>query len=128
MEVALQDAETVAALEVYGSIESGSFLEVYNVGARNEISNREITARILAATGRDENLIRPLPDRLGHDRRYSADCSRLRSLGWAPQVPFAEGLAATVAWNAERRDWWEPIRSGEWRAYYEAQYGGLRSE
>jgi dTDP-glucose 4,6-dehydratase len=108
----------------------GELGQIYNVGAGNEVSNREITARILAATGRDESLIRRVPDRLGHDRRYSVDCSKLRALGWAPQVPFVEGLAATVAWYAERRDWWAPIKSGEWRAYYEAQYGaelGARS-
>jgi len=99
--------------------------QIYNVGAGNEVSNREITARILTATGRDESLIRPVPDRLGHDRRYSVGCSRLRALGWAPQVAFEEGLAATVAWYAERRDWWEPIKSGEWRAYYERQYATL---
>jgi dTDP-glucose 4,6-dehydratase len=103
----------------------GELGQIYNVGAGNEVSNREITARILAATGRAESLIRRVPDRLGHDRRYSVDCARLRALGWAPQVPFVEGLQATVDWYAERRDWWAPIKSGEWRAYYEAQYGTL---
>jgi dTDP-glucose 4,6-dehydratase len=108
----------------------GELGQIYNVGAGNEVSNREITARILAATGRDESLVRRVPDRLGPHRRYSVDCGKLRALGWAPQVPFEDGLAATVAWYAERRDWWAPIKSGEWRAYYEAQYGaelGARS-
>lgn len=103
----------------------GTVGEIYDVGAGNEVSNRDITRRILASSGRDESLIRQAADRLGHDRRYSLDCSKLRALGWAPEVPFEDGLTATVAWYAEHRDWWEPIKSGEWRAYYEQQYGAL---
>ncbi|HTI35794.1 MAG TPA: dTDP-glucose 4,6-dehydratase, partial [Miltoncostaea sp.] len=98
--------------------------EVYNVGGGNEVPNLEITNRILELTGRDESLIRHVQDRPGHDRRYALDTARLRSLGWAPERPFADGLAATVAWYRENRGWWEPIKSGEYRKYYEAQYGG----
>jgi dTDP-glucose 4,6-dehydratase len=63
-------------------------------------------------------------DRLGHDRRYSLDTTKLRGLGWTPARSFDEALRETVDWYRDRRDWWEPIKSGEYRAYYEAQYGG----
>ena len=68
-------------------------------------------------------LIRYVEDRAGHDRRYSLDDSKLRSLGWSPTYSFGErGLPETVAWYRENRAWWEPIKSGEYRAYYERQY------
>jgi dTDP-glucose 4,6-dehydratase len=63
-------------------------------------------------------------DRPGHDRRYSVDSTRVRALGWAPDTRFEDGVAATVAWYREWRDWWEPIKSGEYADYYEAQYAG----
>ncbi len=69
--------------------------------------------------------MRHVADRPGHDRRYALDCGKLRRLGWEPRVGFAEGLARTVAWYAEHREWWEKIKSGEWRRYYERQYRGL---
>lgn len=95
---------------------------VYNVGGGNERTNRWITHQILALTGRDAGLIRHVADRPGHDVRYSVETSRLRALGWAPQVDLADGLRETVEWYRARRDWWEPIKSGEYRAYYAAQY------
>ncbi len=96
--------------------------EVYNVGGGDERENVEITRRILELTGRDESLVRHVEDRPGHDRRYSLDSSKLRSLGWRPERRFDEGLAETVAWYRDRRDWWEPLKSGEYRAYYARQY------
>jgi dTDP-glucose 4,6-dehydratase len=96
--------------------------EVYNVGGDDERENLEIVGHILRLTGADESLIRHVEDRPGHDRRYSLHTGKLRALGWAPQKPFEEGIAETVAWYREHRSWWEPIKSGEYRAYYERQY------
>jgi dTDP-glucose 4,6-dehydratase len=98
--------------------------EVYNVGGGNEIENLALTREILALTGRPESLIRPVKDRPGHDRRYSLDSSKVRRLGWAPRHPFREALAETVGWYREHEGWWRPLRSGEFKAYYERQYGG----
>jgi len=66
--------------------------------------------------------VRHVEDRAGHDRRYSLDTTKLRSLGWAPQKPFEDGIAETIAWYRENRSWWVPIKSGEYREYYEKQY------
>jgi dTDP-glucose 4,6-dehydratase len=96
--------------------------EVYNVGGDDERENVEIVARILELTGADASLVRHVEDRAGHDRRYSLDTSKLRELGWEPRKPFEEGIAETVAWYRDRRAWWEPIKSGEYREYYERQY------
>jgi len=109
---------------IWAVMERGAPGEAYNVGGGNERPNIEITRRVLELTGRDESLVRHVTDRPGHDRRYALDTTRLRSLGWAPEHEFDQALARTVEWYRERRDWWEPIRSGEYRAYYEAQYGG----
>ncbi len=97
---------------------------VYNVGAECELANLELTRAILAATGHGENMIRRVKDRLAHDRRYAVDTHKIRSeLGWAPQIPFAEGLRETVAWYVAHADWWQRIRSGAYREFYERQYG-----
>jgi dTDP-glucose 4,6-dehydratase len=96
--------------------------EVYNVGGEDEHENIEIVGHILRLTGADESLIRHVEDRAGHDRRYSLDTAKLRALGWAPQKAFDEGIAETVAWYLAHRSWWEPIKSGEYREYYEKQY------
>jgi dTDP-glucose 4,6-dehydratase len=109
---------------IWTALELGAAGEVYNVGGGNEEPNLEITRRVLALTGRDESLVRHVEDRLGHDRRYALDTTRLRGLGWEPRVSFDDGLTATVEWYRDRRDWWEPIKSGEYRRYYEEQYGG----
>jgi dTDP-glucose 4,6-dehydratase len=109
---------------IWTAMERGEAGEVYNVGGGNEEPNMAITRRVLDLTGRDESLIRHVADRPGHDRRYALDTTRLRALGWEPARSFDEALASTVAWYAERRDWWEPIKSGEYRRYYEEQYGG----
>ena len=98
--------------------------EVYNVGGGHEMPNIAITRRVVELTGCDPALVRHVTDRPGHDRRYSLDTAKLRSLGWAPAHDFGDALRETVEWYRERRDWWEPIKSGDYRAYYEAQYGG----
>jgi len=96
--------------------------EVYNVGGE-EFENIEVTHRILELTGADPGLVRHVEDRAGHDRRYALDDSKLRSLGWSPQHSFGEtGLTETVDWYRGHRGWWEPIKSGEYREYYERQY------
>jgi dTDP-glucose 4,6-dehydratase len=92
-------------------LRGGSVGEVYNIGGGNEIPNRELTDRLLALCGRDESFVEYVEDRLGHDRRYSVDCSKVRRLGWAPSVDFEAGLAATVAWYRDNRWWWEPLRA-----------------
>jgi len=84
--------------------------EIYNIGGGTELSNLELTHRLLELTGRDGSAIRRVEDRKGHDLRYSVDDSKIRAeLGYAPLVPFEQGLADVVQWYRDRRDWWEPI-------------------
>jgi dTDP-glucose 4,6-dehydratase len=91
--------------------EAGRPGEIYNIGGGTELTNRELTEKLLAATGRDWSSVEPVRDRLGHDRRYSVDISKIASeLGYAPQVDFAVGLADTVEWYRENRAWWEPLK------------------
>ena len=108
---------------IWTVLERGVAGEVYNVGGGHEEPNIGITHRILELTGRGESLIRHVTDRPGHDRRYALDTTKTRALGWEPRHTFGDGLAETVAWYRDNRDWWEPIKSGEYRAYYDAQYG-----
>ena len=87
--------------------------EVYNIGGGTELNNRELTHRLLDAVGADESRIEPVTDRLGHDRRYSVDWTKIATeLGYTPQVPFHTGLADTVRWYTENRAWWEPLKAG----------------
>lgn len=97
--------------------------EVYNVGGPSECTNMEVVREVLAQTGKDESLIEHIRDRPGHDRRYSLRSEKVRALGWEPQVQFAEGLEQTVDWYRGNDWWWEPIRSGAYREYYERHYG-----
>ena len=97
---------------------------VYNVGGPDECPNLEVVQRIIALTGRErDGLIEYVADRPGHDRRYSLSSAKVRALGWEPRVRFEEGLEQTVAWYRQNEWWWAPIRSGDYRAYYERQYG-----
>jgi dTDP-glucose 4,6-dehydratase len=109
-----------AAIELV--LERGASGEVYNVGGSCERENVEVARRILDLVGADESLIRHVADRPGHDRRYSLDSGKLHELGWRPQRSFEDGLAETVAWYRENRSWWEPLKSGEYLAYYREQY------
>jgi dTDP-glucose 4,6-dehydratase len=104
-------------------LERGEPGEVYNVGGPDEAPNLEVVTKIIEYTGADDSLIEYVTDRPGHDRRYSLGSEKVRGLGWQAQVRFAEGLERTVEWYRENRDWWAPIRSGDYRAYYERQYG-----
>jgi dTDP-glucose 4,6-dehydratase len=103
-------------------LEYGKVGNVYNIGAGCPKTNIEITRAILALLGKPESLIQPVADRPGHDRRYALNCEKIRKLGWTPQVPFSDGFAKTVRWYADNRSWWEPIKSGEFRAYYQQLY------
>jgi dTDP-glucose 4,6-dehydratase len=104
-------------------LERGEPGQVYNVGGPDELPNIEVVRRIVALTDRDESVIEYVRDRPGHDRRYSLSAARLEALGWEAAVRFDEGIERTVAWYRDNEWWWEPIRSGEYREYYERQYG-----
>ena len=94
------------------------------MGGPDEATNIEVVRGILKHTGKDESLIEYVTDRPGHDRRYSLGSEKIRSeLGWEAQVHFEEGLERTVKWYRDNEEWWEPIRSGEYREYYEKHYG-----
>ena len=99
--------------------------EVYNVGADQKRSNLELTRLILGLMGMGEDRIAWVPDRPGHDFRYSVDWSKVRELGWEPRVNLEEGLRRTLEWYRENRHWWEPIKSGEFRKYYLERYGDV---
>jgi dTDP-glucose 4,6-dehydratase len=101
--------------------------EIYNIGGGNEVENIALTHRILELTGKPAALVQPVKDRPGHDRRYSLDCAKIRGLGWTPRHGFDDALATTVAWYRTHVDWWRPLKSGEFRAYYERQYGNRQS-
>jgi dTDP-glucose 4,6-dehydratase len=101
--------------------------QVYNVGGQ-ERENMDVVRRILDLTGASPDLVRHVEDRPGHDRRYSVDSTKLRGLDWQPRHSFdAGGLEATVEWYRENREWWEPIKSGEYQRYYEQQYAARLS-
>jgi dTDP-glucose 4,6-dehydratase len=108
-----------AAIELV--LREGRAGEAYNVGG-DERENLELVERILELTGADRSLVRHVEDRPGHDRRYALDTTKLRGLGWEPATELGDGLERTVAWYRDNRAWWEPIKSGEFRAFYEQQY------
>ncbi|MCX6545478.1 MAG: dTDP-glucose 4,6-dehydratase [Acidobacteria bacterium] len=105
-------------------LEKGEPGEVYNIGGGNEVPNVELTRQILQLAGRPATLITPVADRVGHDRRYALDTTKLKGFGWTPQVAFADGLRATVDWYRDNRWWWEPITHHDpaFQSYYQAQY------
>lgn len=104
-------------------LENGAAGEVYNAGGPDECSNINVVRRVVELTGAGEELIEYVTDRPGHDRRYSLSSAKVRALGWEPRVRFDQGLEQTVAWYRDNRWWWEPIRTGDYRTYYERQYG-----
>jgi dTDP-glucose 4,6-dehydratase len=116
----LHVADHCAGIEL--ALRKGQAGEIYNVGGQ-ERENLDVVRRILDLTGASPDLVRHVEDRPGHDRRYSVDSSKLHGLGWRPQHSFdAGGLEETVDWYRENRDWWEPIKSGDYKRYYEQQY------
>jgi dTDP-glucose 4,6-dehydratase len=110
-----------AAVELV--LRKGRAGEVYNVGAGHERENLGVARRILELTGADPSLICHVEDRPGHDRRYSLETAKVRALGWTPQRAFDEGLVDTVEWYRDHRAWWQPLKSGDYLAYYQQQYG-----
>ena len=105
-------------------LENGRVGEVYNVGGHHEKQTIEVVKTLLHALGKSEELIAFVKDRPGHDRRYAIDPSKIhRELGWLPQTSFEDGIQTTVEWYLQNRSWWEHIRSGDYRRYYEQQYG-----
>ena len=108
-----------AAIELV--LHEGAPGEAYNVGGEEQ-ENLHMVDRFLELTGASRELVRHVDDRAGHDRRYAIDDSKLRALGWAPQVELDDGLRRTVEWYRANRSWWEPIKAGEYREYYERQY------
>ncbi len=105
------------------ALEKGKPGNIYNIGDGQELTNKEVTYSILEATGADSSLIRFVEDRLGHDRRYAVDISKsFRELGWKPKVDFKEGIALTVQWYRTNSDWWQSIKSGEFKEYYKKMY------
>jgi len=103
-------------------LERGEPGETYNVGGDRELTNLDLTRAILGLLDKPSSLVRSVPDRPGHDRRYSIDSTKLRALGWKPAQPFEDALRATVDWYVAHEAWWRPLKSGEYLDYYRRQY------
>ena len=102
--------------------------EIYNLGGDNERYNIDVTHQLLTILDKPETLIRHVEDRPGHDRRYALDSSKLKALGWQPAHTFDQALQATVTWYLQNEWWWRKIKSGEYREYYQRQYGDRLTE
>ncbi|MFA5140078.1 MAG: dTDP-glucose 4,6-dehydratase [Elusimicrobiota bacterium] len=114
----------VAALELV--LKRGKAGEVYNIGGARSLENRELVARVRRIMGVGAELIRPVPDRPGHDRRYAIDCSKLRRLGFAHAFSFDEALRRTVEWYRTHESWWKAVKGEKgFRQYYKRQYKTL---
>jgi len=111
---------------VLAVLDKGRTGEVYNIGGNNERSNLELTRSILAAMGKGEDMIQPVADRLGHDRRYAIDATKIATeLGWRPtRSAWPGALEQTVRWYSDNPSWWRRVKSGAYREYYERQYAG----
>ena len=92
-------------------LQRGEVGQIYNIGAHEEFTNRELTYKLLELCGRDESFIEPVADRLGHDRRYSVNIDKITALGWKLENSFEQGLGDTVAWYRDNRWWWEPLKA-----------------
>lgn len=103
-------------------IHEGANGEVYNVGGHNERTNLEVVKTIISTLGKSEDLIEYVTDRLGHDKRYAIDPTKLETLGWKPSYTFETGIAQTIQWYLDNKEWWEKIISGEYQNYFEKQY------
>ncbi len=104
--------------------------EIYNIGAGNELQNIQITEMILDKLNKPRSLIKPVPDRPGHDRRYSLNCDKIRALGWQPRHNFEEALDETIRWYVENEAWWRRIKEKEasFKEYYRQQYAALEND
>lgn len=96
--------------------------EVYNIGGHNEHTNLEVVKTIINTLGKSEGLIEYVTDRLGHDKRYAIDPTKLEKLGWSPTYRFESGIAQTIQWYLDNQEWWENIVSGDYKVYFEKQY------
>jgi len=104
-------------------LEKGNLGEVYNIGANTEKPNIEIIKLILQQVGKSESLIEYVKDRLGHDRRYAINSTKIKNeLGWQPEHSFEEAIKSTVNWFIKNENWWKEIISGEYQNYYKLQY------
>lgn len=104
-------------------LHDGKVGEVYNIGGHNERTNLAVVKTILRELGKDESLITYVKDRLGHDRRYAIDPTKMQTeLGWQPTTLFDEGIKKTVKWYLDNKDWWQRIVSGEYQEYYQKMY------
>jgi dTDP-glucose 4,6-dehydratase len=123
----LQQRDWLYVADHAGAIEHvlrfGASGETYNLPGSAEMTNRDVVAALLERLGKPWSLVRSVPDRPGHDRRYALDGSKLAALGWRNRMPFEEGIAATVDWFRANEAWWRAAKSGDWDAYYERQYG-----
>jgi dTDP-glucose 4,6-dehydratase len=105
-------------------IHQGKSGEVYNIGGNNERTNFQIVKTILTELGKPESLIKYVEDRLGHDRRYGIDATKITTeLGWKPKYNFDVGIKKTISWYLDNQDWWKSIQSGTYQLYYQEQYG-----
>jgi dTDP-glucose 4,6-dehydratase len=105
-------------------LEKGKVGEVYNIGASREMPNIDIVKIILSKLGKGEDLIEYVKDRLGHDRRYAIDSTKIQNeLGWSPEFDFENAIGNTIDWYLENKNWWERIISGDYKNYYKQQYG-----
>jgi dTDP-glucose 4,6-dehydratase len=102
----------------------GKIGEAYNVGANNEVQNITVAERIVDLLEKHKSLIKFVPDRLGHDKRYAIDCQKIHALGWKPEKEFDKALASTVHWYQENTDWWQKIKekSKDFKSFYEEYY------
>jgi dTDP-glucose 4,6-dehydratase len=107
-------------------LHTGVIGEAYNIGTGKEMTNMEMVEILLDELGKPHSLIRHVEDRMGHDRRYCMDVRKVMALGWEPDYTCEEAIRATVRWYVNNRWWWEPIRSGEFKAYYQQVYGNRK--
>jgi len=109
---------------IWTVLNKGTSGEVYNIGGNNEMTNRQIVETILREMGRTwDDGVQFVKDRPGHDRRYAIDASKIKNdLGWEPKHRFDDAIKTTIAWFKENQHWWQSIKSGEYRKYYETQY------
>jgi len=104
-------------------LEHGELGNVYNIGGGNRRTNLDITKILVSHCSRAmDTHVRHVADRPGHDRRYAIDCSKVRGLGWTPQISFQQGLTATIEWYMRNESWWRPLKNGDFKQYYERQY------
>ena len=114
----------VRAIELI--LRKGKAGEIYNIGGAFSTTNKELVSRVRRIMGVGAELVQPVPDRPGHDRRYAVDCRKLRALGWKHSMGFDEALRRTVAWYRENASWWRAIKGrGQFKSYYKRQYKAL---